>query len=194
MGPHAPPDLRPRAADERRLLAAAHVPRPGRLRERLQPDAPGRRDDLADAGLPRPARGAGQLRSTGSRWPCATSRASSWPSSTSTRCTRPTGRPRPSRSSARPTPSTPAWPTCCTKTNPCYVSGRLEGLASCRTTTTSGRCARRRPRSATSSRSWAGRRSSPSRPATRCTGPTRRSPCGRPRRAAPTCSSTRSSA
>ena len=43
------------------LLPAADVPRPGRLRERLQPDAPGRRHHLADADLSRPARRRGQL-------------------------------------------------------------------------------------------------------------------------------------
>ena len=79
------------------------------------------------------------------------------------------------------------------RTNPCYVSGRLEGLAAAAPLRLPDAAPARRPRSATSSRSWAGRRSWPSRPATPCTGPTRRSPCGRPRRAAPTCSSTRSS-
>ena len=126
-------DLTPRQVCDLELLMngafspLSHVPRPGRLRERLQPDAAGRRDDLADAGLPRPARGAGQLGQ----------RAVAGPA-------RPRGRhpgrpPRRRGVHARPggrgpaglrhdqSPSTPAWPTSSTQDEPLLRLGSPRG-------------------------------------------------------------------
>ncbi len=87
-------------------------------------------------------------------------------------------------------PSTPGWTTCSTgrTRTTCRAGWRV---CSCRCTTTSACCATRPPSCATSSTGWAGPGWWPSRPATRCTGPTRSSRCGRPRTWRPTSSSTR---
>ncbi len=55
--PHRPKPERPRAAGDRRVLAAEDFPRPRRLRARPRGDAARRRDPLADS---RDARGAGR--------------------------------------------------------------------------------------------------------------------------------------
>ncbi len=67
-----------------------------------------------------------------------------------------------------------------------YVGGKLRGVEA-PTTTTSSRCASLPRRSAPSSRSSAGARSWPSRPATRCTARTRNSRSAPRRKQKPTC-------
>ena len=68
-------------------------------------------------------------RSAGSRWPCATWRASSWPCCTSTRCTTPDREAEAQNVFGTTNPEHPGVAHLLNKTNPCYVSGRLEGLA-----------------------------------------------------------------
>ena len=65
VGPVGSAALRCRAAAGRRLLSAAGLPRPGRLRVGLLPHAPGRRHPVADPGHPR--RSGCRWRSTRSR-------------------------------------------------------------------------------------------------------------------------------
>ena len=82
-----------------------------------------------------------------------------------------TRRPRPSTPTARPTRSTRPSPT--STGSPATTPPAGSKSSAPRRTTTSSSCAARLASFASTSSRWAGRRSSPSRPATRCTGPMR---------------------
>ena len=175
LGPHPAPALRPRAAAERRLLAAA------RLHERADYEGVCNKmrlangTALADADHARRHRGVRQDAQAGQQQGRAA------------RCRRRDARraPRRRRLAARPrrprpkavfgTTSTahPGVDYLMNQSKPVYVGGTRRRLCSCPRTTTSARCATRRPSCAPSSPAWAGAGSSPSRPATRCTARTR---------------------
>ena len=163
--------LRPGAAGRRRLLAPEGVPRQGRLRAGRRRDAAGRRHALALAGRPcrsRPATASPRA----SRWPCATSTATCSRSSTSRRSTPTTRRPRPQGAYGSTDAKHPSVAHLNRQPGH-YAAGRLEVIRTpphydfveLRRTPAELRDALRRR--------WAGPRSSPSRPATRCTAPTR---------------------
>ena len=90
-------------------------------------------------------------RSRPSRWLCATRRASSSASSTSTRSGTPDREAEAQQVFGTIDTKHPGVAHLLNKTNPVLRRGRLEGLAAPASTTTSGRCARHRPSCATSS-------------------------------------------
>ena len=96
LGPHRAPAVRPRAAAERRLLAARRLPGPRRLRARAGRDAAGRRHAVADADHARRHPGLRRRASrSASRSPCATARACWSPPCTSRTAGSPTSGTRP---------------------------------------------------------------------------------------------------
>ena len=146
---HAAPALRPRAAAERRLLAAArlHGPAPTSTRS-CERDAARRRHAVADAGHARRQREASAeqlapgkplaLRDPEGVMLAVLHVEDVWHA-----------RPRAGGAAGlrhdRPEP-TRASRTSSSAANPVYVGGRVEGVRAARRTTTSRRCARRRPR------------------------------------------------
>ena len=129
LGPDRAPALRPRAAPQRRVLAARGLPRAGRLRRRAGRDAPHRRHALADAHHARRDAEFAESRQRGrhaSR--CATPRACSSPPWTSRTSGPRTSRPRPRRSSAPTDDAHPGVDQLLNRTNAVYLGGRLEGV------------------------------------------------------------------
>ena len=156
LGPDRAPAVRPRAADERRLLAARGLHGPRRLRERAGRHAPGQRHLVAD---PDHARRHPGLRRA------ARARRDHRPARPRGRAQRHADRHRPLAARQARRGASPCSAPTTRRTRPCATCTTMPAAsisaARCRAsrrrcTTTSSICATRRRSCATASGSWAG--------------------------------------